>query len=366
MSYTGELLATDPFDFSDSNRRLFIKSFRECCEKHYAGNALFRAFWENSGLKPSDIDSEAALEKVPPIMVNLFKERDLVSVPRSEIELTLTSSGTGGQKSQMHLDSDSLENVKKLAWQIHRYLGITSDEEVNYICFTYDPRVAKNLGTAFTDELLTGFTGKKEVYYAIQWDERRGDFYLNEKGVLDALERLSRDESSVRILGFPAHLYRIIKDNDVRLNLGEDSWVQTGGGWKGLADEEVPKPQFRTFVSERLGIPEKNIRDMFGMVEHGIPYVDCELGNLHVPNFSRVFIRSPEDLSILPEGEKGLIHFMASYNSSYPSISLLTTDWGRLGRCSCGIDGNTLEILGRAGVKKHKGCAIKASELLKR
>lgn len=180
----------------------------------------------------------------------------------------------------------------------------------------------------------------------------------------ETLQRFARSDYSTRILGFPAHLYKIIKDFDIKLNLGQDSWVQTGGGWKGMADEEIPKSAFRDFISQRLGIPLKNIRDIFGMVEHGIGYLDCEKGNLHIPNYSRVYVRSPHDLSILPEGEQGLLHLVCSYNTSYPSVSLLTTDWGRVGTCDCAIGGPTLELLGRAGIAKHKGCAVTAAELL--
>ena len=365
MSAFGRLLETDPFDFSVENRALFVESMRECAYAHYRGSRAFRAFWEDKGIHPGDIVSEDSLELIPPIMVHLFKEREFLSVRPESIVLTLTSSGTGGEKSQMLLDAVSLERVKALAWKIHEALGLTSDEEVNYLCFTYDPRVADNLGTAFTDELLTSFTGKKKVYYAIQWDEEKKDFFLNVKGVIKTLEEFNREGKPTRILGFPAHLYKIINESALSLDLGDRSFVQTGGGWKGFAGEEVPKNVFRKFISERLSLPVANIRDMFGMVEHGIPYVDCECGNLHIPNYSRVYIRSPVDLSILPPGETGLIHFLASYNMSYPSVSLLTTDWGRIGSCSCRVGGPTLEILGRAGVTKHKGCAISASRFLK-
>src|SRR5690606_12337669 len=115
-------------------------------------------------------------------------------------------SGTGGQKSVQFLSEESLLNVKKLAFIIHEKLGITSEKKYNYLCFTYDPRVANDLGTAFTDELLTNFTDKNEVYYAIQWSESTKEFKLNEEGTLAALARFSESPYSCRILGFPALL----------------------------------------------------------------------------------------------------------------------------------------------------------------
>jgi phenylacetate-coenzyme A ligase PaaK-like adenylate-forming protein len=366
MKATEKLLASDPFDFSESSKKLFLDSFKENATSHYQKHEFTRKLWDQLGFHPSDLKSESDLENVPGTMVHLFKEHELCSVPKKNLVLTLTSSGTGGQKSQQFLDQLSLDNVKKLALSIHRSLGMASERSYNYLCFTYDPKVANDLGTAFTDELLTNFTGKNEVYYAIQWNEELQDFVLNEKGVVETLKRFEASDIPTRILGFPALLFEVIEKHNLTLNLGKDSWLQTGGGRKGKANQEIPKHEFREFIQERLGIPEENQRDLFGMVEHGIPYVDCSKGNLHIPNFARVYVRSPYDLSILPKGSKGLLHFLCSYNFSYPAPSLLTTDYGSLGTCDCGIGGETLILKGRAGVSKHKGCALKALELLEK
>jgi phenylacetate-coenzyme A ligase PaaK-like adenylate-forming protein len=366
MKATDKLLNSDPFDFSPETKSLFLESFKENALHHYHQHEFTRKFWDKLGFHPSSLEIEDDLQRVPGTMVHLFKEHELCSVPKEDLVLTLTSSGTGGQKSRQFLDERSLANVKKLALMIHQSLGMANSEKYNYLCFTYDPKVANDLGTAFTDELLTNFTGKNEVYYAIQWDSEKNDFYLNEAGVVETLKRFADSKLMTRILGFPAFLYEILEKHQIKLDLGADSWLQTGGGWKGKADKEIPKKEFRKFIQERLGIPEKNQRDLFGMVEHGIPYVDCEWGNLHIPNYARVYIRSPQDLSLRPKGEKGLLHFLCSYNFSYPAPSLLTTDYGRLGSCNCGIGGDTLILEGRAGVSKHKGCALKALELLEK
>lgn len=357
------LIASDPFEFTPHTSELFLENFREAAQRHFEGSRALRAFWESAGISPKSIRTEADLIRVPPLLVTLFKEHEWASIPETEVALRLTSSGTTGQKSQIILNAGSLDRVKRLAFRIHEQLGMTSDEECNYLCFTYDPHVAKDLGTAFTDELLTQFTGRKEIYYAFQWSSARGDFVLNEDEVLATLKRFEKSGSPVRILGFPAFLHRLLQRPDATFRLGAKSWVQTGGGWKGLAKEEIPKAQFREVVARKLGIPVENVRDLFGMVEHGIPYVDCSKGRLHVPNFARIFVRKPNRvLTVLPEGEVGLLQFLCAYNDSYPTLSLLTTDWGRLGRCDCGIPGQTLEIVGRAGTTQHKGCAIHAAE----
>jgi phenylacetate-coenzyme A ligase PaaK-like adenylate-forming protein len=366
MKATEKLLQSHPFDFSDAAREIFLDSFRENALHHYTHHEFTRKLWDRFGFHPSDLKSENDLTKVPGTMVHLFKEHELCSVPKDELVLVLKSSGTGGQKSQQFLNQKSLDNVKSLALSIHRSLGMASEKKYNYLCFTYDPAVANDLGTAFTDELLTNFTAKNEVYYAIQWNKTKQDFVLNEEGVVETLNRFAASEFSTRILGFPAILYEVIEKHQIKLNLGEDSWLQTGGGWKGKANKEIPKKDFRQFIYEHLGIPEKNQRDLFGMVEHGIPYVDCEKGNLHIPNYARVYVRSPHDLGLRERGERGLLHFLCTYNFSYPAPSLLTTDYGKIGSCDCSLGGETLILEGRAGISKHKGCALKALELLEK
>lgn len=366
MKATAQLLNSNPFDFSLESKKLFLTSFKENALFHYNHHLFTKKLWDKFNFHPSELICEEDLNKVPGTMVHLFKEHEFCSVPKEQLALVLTSSGTGGQKSRQFLDEQSLTNVKKLALNIHRSLGMASEKDYNYLCFTYDPRVANDLGTAFTDELLTNFTGKREVYYAIEWNDSLGDFKLNEQGVIETLERFSKSTVPTRILGFPALLFEIIQKYNLKFNLGPDSWLQTGGGWKGKSDKEISKFEFRNFINDKLGIPLENQRDLFGMVEHGIPYVDCDKGNLHIPNYARVFVRSPFDLSLKNKGEKGLLHFLCSYNFSYPAPSLLTTDYGRIGTCDCRLGGDILILEGRAGVSKHKGCALKALEVLEK
>ncbi len=364
-SATEKLLNSRPFDFSAENKKLFVQSFKENILNHYEKHEFTRKFWNKLKFHPQDIKTEDDLHLIPGTMVHLFKEHEFCSVKKEELVLVLTSSGTAGQKSQQFLDQLSLDNVKKLALNIHMALGMSNDKQYNYLCFTYDPAVANDLGTAFTDELLTNFTAKKEVFYAIEWNEDKKTFELNEEKTVETLKRFAVSGVPTRILGFPALIFEMIEKHHLQLNLGSDSWLQTGGGWKGKSEKEIPKHEFRVYIEKHLGIPQKNQRDLFGMVEHGIPYVDCEKGNLHIPNYARVFVRSPFDLSLVKKGEKGLLHFLCSYNFSYPAPSLLTTDYGRLGSCDCSIGGDTLILEGRAGVTKHRGCALKALEFIK-
>lgn len=362
--YADALVERPAFEDSAEARDAFARSMRESCLALYERSDKLRNLWNRFRFDPRTIEKESDLERIPPVLISLLKQYDWNFLRDEEIALELSSSGTSGQRSKMVLNAGSLARVKRAITRVHEGLGITGNDVCNYLVFSYDPKAAKDVGIAFTNELMTSFTPRNEVFYAFQWDAAKNDFVYREDAVVATLERFAAQGKPVRILGFPAFLHSLLTKHDLALTLGPSSWVETIGGWKTKADQEIPRPEFNELIARSLGIPKANIRDLYGLVEHGIPYVDCERGNKHVPNYSRIFIRSPYTLEALAPGERGLIQVMCSYNDGFPTASVLTTDWGRLESCDCGVSGPTLRILGRAGVTKHKGCAISATQRL--
>jgi phenylacetate-coenzyme A ligase PaaK-like adenylate-forming protein len=341
---------------------------REALNWHLKNCKEFKAFMFSSGL-PENY-SELAPEDITPLLVTIFKEYRLISVPEEKVKIELTSSGTGGRKSAIVLDNRSYKRIQRIVFSIFNSLGLVNlDAKVNYLCFTYDPKKAGSVGTAFSDKMLTGLTARRTVFYAIRWNENAGEFEFDLDATVRKLREFDRRPEPVRILGFPAYLWEVcekLEKNNIKLNLGTNSFIITGGGWKMHKDREVTRDIFKARVEELLGIPGANIRDLFGMVEHGIPYVECEKGRLHVPVYARARVVDPETLTDIGKNRPGMLHLMTPYLSSYPSISLLTTDVAVIeNNCPCGRKGDTFKIVGRAGLAKHKGCAITALELLK-
>lgn len=359
---------TDAFNHNDYTHKLFNIAMQEALNWHLNNCEPYKNYLIKKGLNLNQLPTRP--EDIPPIFITIFKEFRLLSIPEHKIKLELMSSGTGGQKSCIVLDQTSLDRILKIVENIFSSLNLVSKNEyVNYICFTYDPKYAKNIGTSFSDEVLTNLTQKKHVFYSLQWNDKKQDFEFDEEGTLSWLEHYSKQSFPIRIIGFPAHLWRIcdiLENKSKYYTFGDRSFIITGGGWKVHKDKEVSKDLFKEKVSKILGIPKENIRDIFGMVEHGIPYVECECGNLHVPIYARVQVLDPQTLKPLPNGSEGLLHLMTPYLTSYPSISLLSTDKAIISsNCPCKRNGNVITILGRAGIMKHKGCAIKALETIK-
>lgn len=345
--------------------RAFLRAMQEAFAYHYLRSPEFQRLCADQDFYPWDLRRQDQLPRIPYFFVTCLKYHEVKSVPDEDVALTLKSSGTGGQTSAIYLDLTSLRRIKRVVRHIYGDLDMVNDIRTNYLCFTYDPEVAKDVGTAFSDKLLTGLTRVNHVCYAIVWDEEKNDWHLNVSRVAQALERFESSGRPFRVLGFPAHTWsvlgQIVKERGRNFRFGPRSCVITGGGWKNFDDQQIDPRIFREKVGRWLGIPASNVRDLYGMVEHGVPYCECENHRMHVPIYSRVYVRDPITLEVLPPGAEGLLHFITPYHHSYPAVSLLTTDRGRLHEsCRCGRRSPVLELLGRAGVKKHKGCAIAA------
>ncbi len=358
----------DAFNHTKDTDELFKKAMNEALRWHASKCPDFKEFLALQGL--TNFKEDIEIEQIPPVMVTCFKEFKLASIPDERVKLELTSSGTGGRKSAIILDAKSYKRILKIVDNIFGSLGLLDRKQrVNYLCFTYDPKYAENVGTAFSDKILTGLTARRSVFYAIKWDEEKQDFTFDVKATAQKLRAFAKRPEPVRILGFPAYLWEVcdwLEERGVTLEFNKDSYVLTGGGWKMNKDKEVTKDIFKDRVSKVIGIKHENVRDMFGMVEHGIPYMDCEAGRLHVPIYGKACALEPETLQPVKNGEEGLLYLMTPYLTSYPSIALLTTDKAVIeDNCPCGRNGNTIRIVGRAGLAKHKGCAINALELLK-
>ena len=72
----------------------FIEAMREAVEFHRKNSKIYDGICSKNDFSfERDIKGEGDLCKIPHIMVNVFKEMKLLSVPESQITLSFTSSG---------------------------------------------------------------------------------------------------------------------------------------------------------------------------------------------------------------------------------------------------------------------------------
>ncbi len=359
----------DPYDLPGTDE-IFLEAVKENI-RHHSENPFFADWMRRNGFSVEDLRTIDDIERIPPIHANFYKTHVVKTAKDEDIVLTMTSSGTTGQKSQMFFDEWSLFASDKTGDIQMDYYGHITDEPVNFLLYSYEPAEGVNTGTLRTRQLMRRYGRENELVYALKYTGNGHEFDLF--GCIDALRRFEEQGLPVYILGFPAFLYFTLDKMESMgippLKLNKRSFVCMGGGWKGFADRQLSPSEFRDYAGERLGLPHTCFRETYGAVEHGVGYTDCHEHHFHVPIYDRVIIRDPVTLRPLGYGRKGFINFVSPMNTGVPVTSLLMGDFGILhepGSCPCGNPSPWLEIVGRAGVSKNKSCAIAAAEILRR
>ncbi|WP_411146924.1 acyl-protein synthase [Streptomyces sp. x-80] len=358
-----------PYDQGPATDALFAAAMAEANDWHAQRSPFFRSLLADTpeGAAPT-VGPDV---RAPLVHANFFKRHEVLSVPRDEVFLHLTSSGTTGQKSQMFFDEWTIRSAQRMVARIFDHYGwITPDRAVNYLLYSYEPAPALKLGTSFTDNYLCDFAPAERVTHALRHTGGTHEFDVH--GCIRALRQYAEDGLPVRILGFPAFLHftleRMRAQGIPPIQLPADSLVVLGGGWKGHADRQIGKEEFRAEVSELLGIPPERIRDTFGSVEHCVPYIECARHRLHVPVWSRAAVRDTRTLEPLGYGERGYLHLVSPYITSVPAHSVVMGDLASLHpgeECGCPLPTPWFTIHGRAGLSRNRSCAVAAAELLK-
>lgn len=363
---------SDPYLAGPTADSLFVRAMKEVVLWHHERSPFYASVLELRGFDPASLREISDCLRIPFVPAEFFKQHEVLSVPRSEVTVTATSSGTTGQKSQMFFDGWSVGSAQRMVQFIFESLGwVERSSKVNYLLYTYEVESDSKLGTAMTDNFLCGFAPMREAFCALR-RTGSGGFDFDSFGCIEHLKSYAASGAPTRIFGFPAFLYftleRMKKLGVAPLRLAPGSLVFLGGGWKGHADQAVQPAALYALVTEMLGIPAERIRDGFGSVEHCVPYVECREHRFHVPVWSRVAIRDVASLAPLGFGQKGFLHFVSPYMTSVPAHSVLMGDLASMypgSDCSCGIATPFFVVHGRAGTSKNKSCAVAASELLK-
>jgi phenylacetate-coenzyme A ligase PaaK-like adenylate-forming protein len=359
----------DPLNWTVEKTQLFVDACREMALFHSSNSKEIAFLYKRHSFDPDSIRTEADIARIPLLGVTAMKYNLITSLPHESATLKLTSSGTRGQKTQIWFDEGSLARVQAMMDVCWGQMGLVSKTPTNYCNFIYDPEEAKDLGIAFSVKNEERFATPKRAYFTVKKNSA-GNWEFRADETIAILKEYIREGNPVRILGIPSFVFELLLklEESGPLQLPPGSWMLIGGGWKAAEDKKVTRDQFRQMVTERLGIPDDRIRDLFGMAEHSAPYGDCPKHRFHIPVFNRILSRDPVTMEVLPPGKMGLLEFVTPFNAMMPTLSILSTDLGFINEdpCSCGWSSPTFTLVGRGGLVKHKGCAITATEIVKR
>ncbi len=363
----------DPYRTGEQMDDLFLQAMRQIIKWHYDRCEFYKNLLDREKFDPDSLRSVDDLKSIPTIHANFFKTHSIQSIPDKEIISTMTSSGTMGQKSQMFFDEWTITSGKRMVDYVYDYFGWNNpDTETNYLISNYEPEEGTTRGTTNTCRFLTKYAPARNIYYTLRLTGE-GTHEFDLFGCIEVLKKYEAEKIPVRLIGFPSFVFFILermKKLGVKdLKLSDESLVIFAGGWKGHADRQISKPELYSKLGEQLGIPDIRCRDGFGSVEHSVPYFECDNHHMHIPIWSRAFIRDVRTLEVLDYGKSGYLSFITPYITSVPAIGVMMGDLATMHSpqdCGCGIETPWFEIVGRAGISKNKSCAVSASELLKK
>ncbi len=349
---------------SEEREALFLSALREITNWHLERNPPYRAYCESLSFE-LDRDLERP-EDLPALSGEVFKSFDLTTLRRVDY-FTVSSSGTGGRKTTIPLDLETLLRMWAMGESSFDEEGLVSDEPVDYVIFAPDPALVPDHGNAHFFTALKQAATARETFFALAPDDR-GSYRLDLEATANHLARSAATEGPVRILGLPALIARAAESFEGGpLPLSKGSLVLTGGGWKGETRAVLSKESFRKLLERAWSIPSDRVRDLYGMTEHAVHYVECREHRFHAPIYSRVRIVDPLSGAPLEVGSEGVLHLINPGFTTMPFQSLLTADVGRAcGPCPCGRRTPAFEVLGRGGTSRFRGCAATTLERMAR
>tara|TARA_B100000315_G_scaffold251859_1_gene287459 strand:- start:370 stop:1503 length:1134 start_codon:yes stop_codon:yes gene_type:complete len=364
----GLLLDKPPFisDASEKNN-LFKAAIFEAFSHHIENNELFRNFCNNQGFSLGSNQRE--LSDYPYLPVNIFKNKKLYSVPNEKINAILSSSATSGTPSMIGIDSvTSKRQTVASAKVMSNYLG---DNRRPFFILDEDPLVSDSVEISARTAATRGFLilASEPQYFLINNNTRLSfDIDKFQKSINSCEEK----NQEVCIFGFTYVLYHhVVKElmeNNIQLKLPVNSKVAHIGGWKKLVSEKISKEQFVSDISNIFGVKADNIYDFYGFTEQmGLLYVSVGNNPKTVSTYSEIIIRDFQTLEPVKDGEQGLIQILTPLPHSYPGVSVLTEDVGKIvgrGMDNTGRIGTQFEMIGRADKAEIRGCGDIMSEYI--
>ena len=346
----------------------FLRACRDNAAYHIKHCPGYAAICRHLGFTPAQLQTIADLAKIPVLPTLFFKRKALFSMPQWRMAMKVTSSGTSGKFSQIGFDWGCILAEAPMVVNLGFRHHLVSPKPAHCVILGYRPHRSNHTGVTRTMFGLTHFSPPLSRTYALNLVD--GAYVPDLDSIAKALKRLERSPFPTRVIGFPSYLWfglQRMEELGLRVKLPKDSRIILAGGWKQHAAQEVDKKTLYALVNKTLGVPEENINELFGAVEHPIFYNACERHHFHIPIYGRVIIRDPDTLDPLPMGKVGLVNLISPLMTATPTLSVMTDDLGYLtpGKdCGCGKESPYLTILGRVGMGDIQTCAAGASELL--
>jgi hypothetical protein len=311
-------------------------------------NSAYRKICEARGRAPETTEHWTQISAVP---TAAFKELELTSLAPDKRTAVFHSSGTTEQKPSRHFhNAGSLAVYEASLWKCFQLHFGNSGE---LVFLTPNPSAAPHSSLIHMFETVRQKVGVPETAFVGKISSG-GAWTLDFAATITALDDNSKSkiQNPKLILGTAfsfVHLLDFLAENNLQFQLPKNSRVMETGGYKNRS-RSMPKTELHTLITERLGVPRKNIIREYGMSELSSQAYATASGRFQFPPWARVQIISPETSREVGEDETGLIRVFDLANV-FSVAAIQTEDLGI--RC-----GDGFELIGRAQLAEPRGCSL--------
>lgn len=352
MMHIENLIESKPYDYNKSTKdKLFFLAMMEAMEYHYNNNYIFKK-WLN---KTCDFKSIKEVSEIPFFPSSVFK---YINFNNGEQNYkTIESSGTTNQlKSKISVDTTTSQRQTKV---LSKILQSLIGKRKPFLIIDFDPNKSiksKNYSARFAG--MAGYLlGASKKIYCLSRNNKKIVENFN-----DLIFSFQRDKKPIVIIGYTYMIFKFLLSSSNSNNfykLPEGSKVIHFGGWKKMYDKRISKRSFNQQLMNILGVRLDDIYDIYGFTEQlGTVYPSLGNNGNKIPIYSHVIIRNPDTLLPVEDGEEGLVQFLSPIPNSYPGISLLNDDIGRIVKNNKNLNPNIIEfeITGRPDRAEPRGC----------
>lgn len=292
-------------------------------------NPVYKEFLHHLDIPANSI---SRIEEIPFLPIELFKSKQITSVPDLQAHY-FESSGTTSEIRSRHYVNDLSFYEDVILHTFKLFYGAPEQYCFLFLLPSYLERKNASLAYMCNALLKSGKTGS--------------GFYLDE---FDALIKilLSNELHQIKtiLLGVSFALLDFAEINSLDL---KNSIIIETGGMKGRR-EEITRAELHDQLNKSFNT--KNIHSEYGMTELLSMAYSKGNGKFNSPPWMKILIRDPEDpFNILEDGKSGCINIIDLANIESCSF-IATQDIGKIN------PDNSFEVLGRFDNSDVRGCNL--------
>ncbi len=332
----------NPFGLNEKEKsNEFLKGINILNKYHYKNSKKYREIINK--LKPQN----NKIENLAFLPVTIFKEIELHSIKKKEIDTIAVSSGTTGNNlSKIYLNKEnSINQYRVLNKILSEFLG---NKKFDFF-FLSEPPIKDNNEINAKSAGIFGFSSiAKSKTYGIK----------NNSIQKEKLDRFLKIKEKKILFGFTSDIWKFLIESDFKYKFNNTILIH-GGGWKKLENKKISSVKFDKILKNKFKFSK--IINYYGMIEQtGSIFLEChKCKNFITSIYSDIIIRDENFNSIF--NKPGLIQLISLLPISYPGHNILTQDIGIINNKTCNDcsskKGKRFKVLGRVINSDVRGCS---------